>query len=50
MSIYLGPRQSLRVTVTPVRSKGTVAELPWLGLLIPAAIVTVALSSEVALN
>jgi PAS domain-containing protein len=51
LSICLGPRQSLRVTVTPLRSKGTVAELPWLGLLIPAAIVTVpALSSEVSLN
>jgi hypothetical protein len=51
MSICLGPRQSLRVTVAPLRSKGTVAELPWLGLLIPAAIVTVpALSSKVSLN
>jgi hypothetical protein len=37
------PRRSpLRVTVTPLRSKGTVAELPWLGLNIPVAIVTVA--------
>ncbi len=51
MSICLGPRQSLRVMVTPLRSKSTVAELPWLGLLIPAAIVTVpALSSEIFLN
>jgi hypothetical protein len=31
----------LRVTVTPLRSRGTVAELPWLGLDIPVAIVTV---------
>ena len=31
----------LRVTVTPLRSRGTVAELPWLGLDIPVAMVTV---------
>jgi hypothetical protein len=48
MSIYLGPRQSLHGDPGAVQS--TVAELPWLGLLIPAAIVTVALSSEVAPN
>ncbi len=43
ISIPLGPHHSpLRVTVTPLRSKGTVAELPWLGLSIPVAIVTVA--------
>jgi hypothetical protein len=42
VSIPRGPRRSpLRVTVTPLRSKGTVAELPWLGLNIPVAIVTV---------
>ncbi|HUB63691.1 MAG TPA: hypothetical protein VL996_04475 [Methylocella sp.] len=35
-------RFPLQVTVTPLRSKGTVAELPWLGLDIPVAIVTVA--------
>jgi hypothetical protein len=35
-------RSPLRVTVTPLRSKGNVAELPWLGLDIPVAIVTVA--------
>jgi hypothetical protein len=29
------------VTVTPLRSRGTVAELPWLGLDIPVAMVTV---------
>jgi len=29
------------MTVTPLRSRGTVAELPWLGLEIPVAIVTV---------
>jgi hypothetical protein len=51
MSICRDGKQSLRVTVTPLRSKGTVAELPWLGLLIPAAIVTVqAPSSEILLN
>jgi hypothetical protein len=43
ISIYRGSQNSpLRVTVTPLRSKGTVAELPWLGLSIPVAIVTVA--------
>ena len=35
-------RSPLRVTVTPLRSKGTVAELPWIDLDIPVAIVTVA--------
>jgi hypothetical protein len=44
-------KQSLSVTVTPLRSRGTVAELPWLGLLIPAAIVTVQTpASEISLN
>jgi hypothetical protein len=43
ISMHRGPRRPpLRVTVTPLRSKGTVAELPWLGLSIPVAIVTVA--------
>ncbi len=32
---------SLRVTVTPLRSNGTVAELPWLSVGIPVAMVTV---------
>ena len=42
-SIHRGSgRSPLRVTVTPLRSKGTVAELPWLGQGIPVAIVTVA--------
>ena len=36
----------LRVMVTPLRSKGAVAELPWLGLSIPVAIITVADSAE----
>jgi hypothetical protein len=31
----------LRVTVTPLRARGTVAELPWLGLQLPVAMVTV---------
>ena len=35
------PHPPLRVTVAPLRSRGTVAELPWLGLDIPVAIVTV---------
>ena len=38
ISIRAGPRRSLRITVTPLRVKGTVAELPWLGLQIPVAI------------
>jgi hypothetical protein len=43
ISIRHGPRRSpLRVTVTPLRSRGTVAKLRWLGLGIPVAIVTVA--------
>jgi hypothetical protein len=51
ISIRAGPRRSLRVTVTPLRAKGTVAELPWLGLQIPVAIVTVsAPSMEKSLN
>jgi hypothetical protein len=51
MSICLGPRQFLRITVTPLRAKGMVSELPWLGLLIPVAIVTVSnFSTELSLN
>jgi PAS domain-containing protein len=51
ISIRAGPRWSLRVTVTPLRAKGTVAELPWLGLQIPVAIVTVSTpSTEKSLN
>jgi hypothetical protein len=47
----LGPSQALRVTVAPVRAHGTVAELPWLGLLMPAAIVTLSpLPAEQSLN
>jgi len=50
ISIRAGLRRSLRVTVTPLR-EGTVAELPWLGLQIPVAIVTVsAPSTEKTLN
>ncbi|MDQ6703300.1 MAG: PAS domain-containing protein [Pseudomonadota bacterium] len=41
ISIRRGPRRSLRVTVTPLRARGSVAELPWLGLQLPVAIVTV---------
>jgi hypothetical protein len=39
--IYPSPRRSLCVTVTPLRAGGTVAELPWLGLQLPVAMVTV---------
>ena len=42
ISIPRGPgRSPLRVMVTPLRSRGTIAELPWLGLDIPVAIVAV---------
>jgi hypothetical protein len=41
-SIHRGSgRSSLRVMVTPLRSNARVAELPWLGLGIPVAMVTV---------
>jgi hypothetical protein len=51
ISLCVGPRRSLRVTVTPLRAKGTVAELPWLGVQIPVAMVTVsAPSTEKSLN
>jgi hypothetical protein len=51
ISVRAGPRRSLRVTVTPMRVKGIVAELPWLGLHIPVAIVTVsAPATEKSLN
>jgi PAS domain-containing protein len=33
--------RSLRVTVMPVRPRGSVAELPWLGLQLPAAMITI---------
>jgi PAS domain-containing protein len=47
ISIRRGPRRPpLSVTVTPLRARGTVAELPWLGLDIPVAIVTVADSTK----
>jgi hypothetical protein len=36
----------LRVRVTPLRSRGTVAQLPWLGPAIPVAIVTAGRSSR----
>ena len=43
MAIARGPcRSPLRVTVTPLRARGTVPDLPWLGLGIPVAIVTIA--------
>jgi len=34
-------RRPLRVTVTPLRARGTVAELPWLGLQLPVAMITI---------
>jgi hypothetical protein len=34
-------RRPLRITVTPLRARGNVAELPWLGLQLPVAMVTI---------
>ncbi|MBO0734748.1 MAG: hypothetical protein J2P49_10640 [Methylocapsa sp.] len=34
-------RRPLNLTVTPLRARGRVAELPWLGLQMPAAMVTI---------
>jgi hypothetical protein len=34
-------RRPLRVTVTPLRPRGNVAELPWLGLQLPVAMITI---------
>ncbi len=34
-------RRPLRVTVTPLRARGSVAELPWLGLRVPVAMITI---------
>jgi hypothetical protein len=34
-------RCALRVRVTPLRANGTIAELPWLGLQLPVAILTI---------
>lgn len=39
--IRLGGCRPLQVTVTPLRPRGSVAELPWLGLKVPAAMVTI---------
>jgi PAS domain-containing protein len=41
ISLRLGKHRSLRVSVTPLRARGSVTELPWLGLQLPVAIVTV---------
>jgi hypothetical protein len=41
ISIRRGSRRSLRLTVTPLRARGGVPELPWLGLQVPVAMVTV---------
>ena len=39
--LCLDQRRSLHVTVTPLRARGSVAELSWLGLQLPVAMVTV---------
>jgi hypothetical protein len=44
--LRLGQRRSLPVTVTPLRARGSVAELPWLGLQLPVAMVTVGTPAE----
>lgn len=36
-----GARRPLHVTVTPLRARGTVAELPWLGVQLPVAMITI---------
>jgi hypothetical protein len=41
IAVRRGKRRPLRVTVTPLRARGTVAELPWLGLQLPVAMVTI---------
>lgn len=42
IALFRGRRTPLRVTVTPLRARGTAAELPWLGLRLPVAMVTIA--------
>jgi hypothetical protein len=39
--LFPAKRSLLRITVTPLRARGTVAELPWLGLRLPVAMVTI---------
>ncbi len=34
-------RRPLRVTVTPLRARGNIAELPWLGIDVPVAMITI---------
>jgi hypothetical protein len=34
-------RRPLRIMVTPLRARGTVAELPWLGVQLPVAMITI---------
>jgi hypothetical protein len=46
ITLRRGARRPLRVTVTPLRARGSVAELPWLGLQLPVAIVTVSESRK----
>ena len=41
ISLRRNKRRPFRVTVTPLRARGSVAELPWLGLQLPVAMVTV---------
>ncbi len=46
IAVYRGKRMPMRVTVTPLRARGTVAELPWLGLQLPVAMVTIGAPPE----
>jgi hypothetical protein len=41
ITFHLDKRRPMRVTVTPLKARGRVAELPWLGLQLPVAMVTV---------
>jgi len=41
IALFGAKRRPLRVTVTPLRARGTVAVLPWLGLRLPVAMVTI---------
>ena len=41
IAIRRGKRQPMRVTVTPLRARGNVPELPWLGVQLPVAMVTI---------
>jgi hypothetical protein len=41
IELFRAKRRPLRVTVTPLRARGTVAVLPWLGVRLPVAMITI---------